>query len=33
MPLSEEETLTGAKNRVKTLREEFPDADYYVGVE
>jgi non-canonical (house-cleaning) NTP pyrophosphatase len=33
MPLSEEETLNGAKNRVKILRKEIPNADYYVGVE
>lgn len=33
MPLSEEETSRWAKNRVKSLREEILDADYYVGVE
>ena len=32
-PLSDEETLRGALNRVKQLSEVEPGADYYVGLE
>lgn len=33
MPLSLEENLTGAKNRVKNTKIECPDADFYIGME
>ena len=32
-PMSNEETLLGARNRVKNAKAEIPDADYYVGLE
>jgi inosine/xanthosine triphosphatase len=32
-PMSEEETLKGAENRVNNSYESHPDADYYVGIE
>lgn len=32
-PMSDLETLSGACNRVKTVRELHPDADYWVGIE
>ena len=32
-PMSEEETLTGAKNRVNKVFRLSPDADYWVGIE
>ena len=32
-PLTNEETLLGARNRVKNCREQCPDADYIVGLE
>jgi inosine/xanthosine triphosphatase len=32
-PMTDEETLTGAKNRVKYLREKYPEADFYAGLE
>jgi len=32
-PLSEEEGIEGAINRAKNAREEYPDADFYVGME
>nr|WP_319511682.1 inosine/xanthosine triphosphatase [uncultured Draconibacterium sp.] len=32
-PMSDEETLTGALNRVENARKEFDDADFWVGIE
>ena len=32
-PLSEEETITGAINRVENLFHQEPQADYWVGIE
>ena len=32
-PMTNEETLLGAMNRVKNLKKEFRDGDYYVGIE
>ena len=32
-PMTEIETLTGAKNRVKNAVTKLPSADYYVGIE
>ena len=32
-PLSEEETLKGAINRVENAYKEIPDADYWIGIE
>lgn len=32
-PMSNDETLTGALNRVKNARLQFSGADYYVGLE
>ena len=32
-PMSDEETLTGARNRVAAARREKPEADYWAGVE
>ncbi len=32
-PLSDEETLQGALNRIQNAREAEPGADYYVGLE
>ena len=32
-PMSNEETLLGAKNRAQNLKVEFPDGDFFVGIE
>lgn len=32
-PMSDEETLLGALNRAQNAKLEFPDGDYWVGVE
>uniref|UniRef100_A0A7C5YW26 Probable inosine/xanthosine triphosphatase n=1 Tax=candidate division CPR3 bacterium TaxID=2268181 RepID=A0A7C5YW26_UNCC3 len=32
-PLSDEETFTGAKNRVHNASKKIKDADFYVGIE
>jgi inosine/xanthosine triphosphatase len=32
-PMSEEETLQGALNRVNNISQSDPDADYWVGIE
>lgn len=32
-PMSDEETLTGARTRAQRLRERFPDHDFVVGIE
>lgn len=32
-PMSDTETLRGARNRVKNAKCEFPEADYWVGIE
>lgn len=32
-PMSDEETWQGARNRVSNARQEYPDADYWVGLE
>jgi inosine/xanthosine triphosphatase len=32
-PMSDEETLAGAKNRVENISKEFPDADFRIGIE
>jgi len=32
-PMTNEETLLGAKNRAQNLKEMFPNGDYYVGIE
>ena len=32
-PMSDEETLQGAKNRAQSARDWAPDADYWVGIE
>lgn len=32
-PLTFDETLTGARNRVDNAQTEYPDADYWVGLE
>jgi inosine/xanthosine triphosphatase len=32
-PMSDAETLEGARNRALKCRELFPDADYWVGIE
>ncbi len=32
-PMSDEETLKGAENRVNSAMKNFPKADYYVGLE
>lgn len=32
-PLTFDETLEGARNRVDNARTEYPDADYWVGLE
>ncbi len=32
-PMSDEETLEGAKNRIVNARREYPSVDYYVGIE
>jgi non-canonical (house-cleaning) NTP pyrophosphatase len=33
MPLSVEETMTGAKNRARNLKKSGILADYYIGIE
>lgn len=32
-PMTEQETLTGAHNRIKSAQALVPDADYYVSIE
>jgi len=32
-PLSDDETRTGARNRSLNARDQFPDADFWVGLE
>lgn len=32
-PMSEQETLDGATNRAKNSQIQFPDGDYFVGIE
>jgi inosine/xanthosine triphosphatase len=32
-PMSDAETLTGARNRAEGVRNRYPDADYWVGIE
>ena len=32
-PMSDEETFKGASQRVQNAREQFPEADYWVGLE
>ncbi len=32
-PMTDEETLLGARNRVLAIRQEHPDADFWVGLE
>lgn len=32
-PMTEEETLRGAKNRAENAKKEKPDSDYWVGIE
>ena len=32
-PMSNHETLQGAKNRAKNLQNRFPEGDYFVGIE
>lgn len=32
-PMTNEETLSGATNRVKNLRSKYPDGDFFVGIE
>lgn len=32
-PMSNEETLQGAQKRAENARKEFPDADFWIGVE
>ena len=32
-PMTDEETLKGAQNRVNTARDVCPDADYWAGIE
>lgn len=32
-PMTNEETLLGAENRAKSLKENFPDGDFFVGLE
>lgn len=32
-PMSDAETLLGAENRVKNAQNQFPDFDFYVGIE
>ena len=32
-PMTNEETLTGAKNRASNIKEKIKDADFWVGVE
>lgn len=32
-PLSDEETLTGAKNRAENAKNAYPNADFWIGIE
>ncbi len=32
-PLSNQETLLGATNRAKNIQKEYPNADYWIGIE
>lgn len=32
-PMSDEETLEGARNRVANARKQFPEADFWIGIE
>lgn len=32
-PMGDKETLFGAMNRVKNAKKQFPDADYWAGIE
>lgn len=32
-PMTDHETLMGAKNRAKNAQVSFPDADYWIGIE
>ena len=32
-PISDEETMNGARNRASNAQKSFPDADYWVGIE
>ena len=32
-PMSDEETLLGAQNRAKSIKEKYPHADFWVGIE
>ena len=32
-PMSDQETLDGANNRVKNAKKQYPNADYWVGIE
>ncbi|GAB3818163.1 inosine/xanthosine triphosphatase [Pontibacter rugosus] len=32
-PMTEQETLQGALNRVNSAYEQYPDADYWIGIE
>jgi len=32
-PMTDQETLTGAKNRIKNAQNAVPDADFWVGIE
>lgn len=32
-PMSDQETLTGAKNRAENAKRAYPHADYWVGIE
>jgi inosine/xanthosine triphosphatase len=32
-PMSHKETLEGARNRAKNARDQFPNVDYWVGIE
>lgn len=32
-PMTDEETLLGAKNRVNNAQNAFPEADYWIGIE
>ena len=32
-PMTDHETLMGAKNRAKNAKVSFPDADYWIGIE
>lgn len=32
-PMTQEETITWARNRVKEIKDNYPDAKYWVGIE